>query len=135
MRTWQGAGPVLEQLRRRELREMTEEEASRRCWTSSISLRSCHPRRVVRGWSSSSVTSPSPAGEPDPQAAAEIDCFCTERGLQFCIIGGHAVLRWGQPRLTRDVDLTIVAGFGTEQSVIDPLLEQFDMRLDDGAQR
>ena len=26
-RTWQGAGPVLEQLRRRELREMTEEEA------------------------------------------------------------------------------------------------------------
>jgi hypothetical protein len=45
------------------------------------------------------------------------------------------VLRWGQPRLTRDVDLTIVAGFGTEQSVIDPLLEQFDMRLDDGAQR
>ena len=34
--------------------------------------------------------------------------------------------------MTRDVDLTIVAGFDTEQSVIDPLLEQFDMRLDDG---
>ena len=27
VRAWQGAGPVLEQLRRRELREMTEEEA------------------------------------------------------------------------------------------------------------
>ncbi len=27
MRVWQDAGPVLEQLRRRELRELTEEEA------------------------------------------------------------------------------------------------------------
>jgi len=69
---------------------------------------------------------------PILKAAAEIDCFCTERGLPFCIIGGLAVLRWGQPRLTRDVDLTIVAGFGAEQSVIDPLLEQFDMRRREG---
>lgn len=68
---------------------------------------------------------------PILEAAAEIDRFCTERGLNFCIIGGLAVLRWGQPRLTRDVDLTIVAGFGGEESVIDPLLEQFDGRLDD----
>lgn len=68
---------------------------------------------------------------PILQAAAEIDLFCTERGLPFCIIGGLAVLRWGRPRLTRDVDLTIVTGFGAEESVVDPLLEQFDARFDD----
>ncbi len=32
---------------------------------------------------------------------------------------------------TRDVDLTIVAGFGAETAVIDPLLERFAPRLDD----
>lgn len=68
---------------------------------------------------------------PILDAAVEIDRFCTDRGLEFCIIGGLAVLRWGQPRLTRDVDVTIVTGFGGEESVIEVLLEQFRARFDD----
>ncbi len=44
---------------------------------------------------------------------------------------GIAVLRWGEPRLTRDLDLTIYAGFGNEAAFVDPLLEAFDARLPD----
>ena len=54
-------------------------------------------------------------------AAAEIDDLCVALGLPYCFIGGLAVLRWGEPRLTRDVDLTVVAGFGDEERVVDAL--------------
>lgn len=64
-------------------------------------------------------------------AASDIDRFCTELHLRFCFIGGLAVLRWGEPRLTRDVDLTIVASWGEEATVIDPLLERFTSRIDE----
>lgn len=54
-----------------------------------------------------------------------------ERGWRFCFIGGLAVLRWGEPRLTRDVDLTILAPPGTDADVIDGLLGRFEPRLED----
>lgn len=64
-------------------------------------------------------------------AAAEIQEVCEERRWGFCFIGGLAVLRWGEPRLTRDVDLTILARDGTEEDVVDGLLARFSARLDD----
>src|SRR5262249_1048223 len=45
-----------------------------------------------------------------------------------------AVLRWGEPRLTRDVDLTILAGFGDEEAVVDGLFDRFEARIDDARQ-
>ena len=45
-------------------------------------------------------------------AAIEIQQFCQAREWQFCIIGGLAVLRWGEPRATQDVDITLLTGFG-----------------------
>jgi hypothetical protein len=51
--------------------------------------------------------------------------------LGFCFIGGLAVLRWGEPRLTRDIDLTILAGFGAEEAVVDRLFDRFEARIDD----
>ena len=33
-------------------------------------------------------------------AAGEIQQFCQQRDWRFCFIGGVAVQRWGQPRLT-----------------------------------
>lgn len=39
--------------------------------------------------------------------------------------------RWGEPRLTRDVDLTVIAGFGTEETVVDALLDGLTARMDD----
>ncbi len=35
-------------------------------------------------------------------------------GWQFCFIGGVANFRWGTPRLTSDLDLTLLTGFGRE---------------------
>lgn len=44
-------------------------------------------------------------------AASEIEDLCKTNGLQFCLIGGLAVLRWGEPG---DIDITVLALDGTE---------------------
>lgn len=64
-------------------------------------------------------------------AAREIQDFCRGRGWRSCVIGGLAVQRWGEPRLTRDVDLTLLTGFGHEASYVDALLSGFRPRLSD----
>ena len=56
------------------------------------------------------------------EAAQELQNFLLQRGWRFCVIGGIALLRWGQPRYTRDVDVTIFSGFGREDEFIDPIL-------------
>lgn len=62
-------------------------------------------------------------------AAAEIQDFCGRQGWAFCFIGGVAVQRWGEPRLTIDVDLTLLTGFGQESRFADALLERFGARM------
>ena len=63
--------------------------------------------------------------------AAEIGHFCDERGWRFCVIGGYAVQYWGEPRMTMDVDLSLVTGFGDEEQFIDELLREYPGRLSD----
>ena len=55
-------------------------------------------------------------------AALEIQEFCRARRWRFCFIGGVAVQRWGEPRLTQDVDLTLLTGFWTEEAFVSALL-------------
>ena len=43
--------------------------------------------------------------------AAGLQNFCEARDWRFCFIGGLAVQRWGEPRGTIDVDLTLLSGF------------------------
>lgn len=64
-------------------------------------------------------------------AALDLQFFCERRGWKFCFIGGLAVQRWGEPRMTRDADLTLLTGFGAEENFIDPLLNTFEGRLPD----
>lgn len=64
-------------------------------------------------------------------AAREVQVLCEQRGWRFCFIGGVAVQRWGEPRLTQDVDLTLVTGFGGEESFVDALLESLQPRRAD----
>lgn len=64
-------------------------------------------------------------------AAAEIQRFCRSRSWDFCFIGGVAVQRWGEPRQTRDVDLTLITGFGGEPPYIDELLSSYAPRVGD----
>jgi hypothetical protein len=56
------------------------------------------------------------------EAALELQTFFTGRQWRFCVIGGIALLRWGEPRFTRDVDVTLLSGFGKEGEFINPLL-------------
>jgi hypothetical protein len=50
---------------------------------------------------------------------------------RFCVIGGLAVIRWGEPRLTMDVDLMLLTGFGNEMRYAGPLLEKFEARVNE----
>jgi len=64
-------------------------------------------------------------------AASEVQDFCKTHGWRFCFIGGVAVQRWGNPRLTQDVDLTLRTGFGNEEEFIDVLLQAYTGRRPD----
>lgn len=64
-------------------------------------------------------------------AALEIETICRAEGFRFCFIGGLAVQRWGQPRMTADVDLTLITGFGTEAPYVDALLSKLSGRISD----
>lgn len=65
------------------------------------------------------------------QAALEIQAFCRDQGWKFCFIGGIAVQRWGEPRLTQDADVTVLSGFGGEEVFVDALLKRFQGRRPD----
>ena len=65
------------------------------------------------------------------EAAWAVEEVCRDRGFSFCFIGGIAAQRWGQPRMTAVVDLTVVTGFGGEEPFVDSLLAAFQPRLGD----
>jgi hypothetical protein len=65
------------------------------------------------------------------EAAGQLQTFCDRHGWRCCFIGGLAVQRWGEPRVTRDIDLTVLAGFGNEERIIDPLLQNYTARIQD----
>jgi hypothetical protein len=64
-------------------------------------------------------------------AALEVQEFCRARGFHFCFIGGLALQRWGEPRLTQDVDLTVISGFEREPEYTDAFLSVFTPRIPD----
>jgi hypothetical protein len=66
--------------------------------------------------------------------AVELQNICRRQQWQFCFIGGIAVQRWGEPRVTQDVDMTIMTGFGDESRFVDHLLGQFAPRISDAAE-
>ncbi len=65
-------------------------------------------------------------------AADELQTFCQHRRWRFCLIGGLALLRWGEPRETIDANLTLLTGFGGEEPFIQALLGRFESRVTDG---
>ena len=56
------------------------------------------------------------------RVAADLQGFCEARDWRFCFIGGLALQRWGEPRETIDVDVTLLTGIGGEEPFIAPLL-------------
>ena len=63
------------------------------------------------------------------QAAGDLQSLCHAQGWQFCFIGGLAVQRWGEPRETVDVDISLFTGFGEVDDYYEVLLEQFEPRI------
>ena len=63
--------------------------------------------------------------------AAELQSLLNEHGWSFCFIGGLAVQAWSEPRYTKDVDLTLLTGFGGEEAFIDILLARYAGRRSD----
>jgi hypothetical protein len=65
-------------------------------------------------------------------AARGLQTFCLSQSWRFCFIGGLAVWRWGKPRFTRDIDLTVLAGFRDEEKIVDALLAHYSSRVPNG---
>jgi hypothetical protein len=64
-------------------------------------------------------------------AALEMERFFRARRWRFCIIGGLAVVRWGSPRATEDVDISLLTGLGNEARIVERILKDFAPRSDD----
>lgn len=56
------------------------------------------------------------------EAAFDLQILLDQRDERYAFIGGLAVLRWGAPRFTRDVDITLFCPFGHEAEASAPLL-------------
>ena len=67
------------------------------------------------------------------EIASELQEVCDSKRWRSCVIGGLAVQRWGEPRLTRVVDVSLLTGFGTESVYIDALLALYQGRVTDAA--
>lgn len=49
------------------------------------------------------------------EAAREVCEFMEVRDWKFCVIGGLAAQRWGEPRATQAADLALLTGLGDEE--------------------
>ena len=67
------------------------------------------------------------------EAGARVQQVFERHGWRFCFIGGVANFRWGTPRLTDDLHLTLLTGFGAEAGYVDALLADFVSRIPDAA--
>lgn len=65
------------------------------------------------------------------QVTAELQDFCDQQQWLSCFIGGIAVQRWSQARVTRGVDITLLTGFGNETPFIEALLAHYAPRIGD----
>jgi hypothetical protein len=65
------------------------------------------------------------------QVAAWVDRELQALGLSYAVIGGIALQVWGESRVTRDVDISLLTGFGNERETVSRLLEVFPSRRTD----
>ena len=63
------------------------------------------------------------------EAASEVQSRLRIHGLKFCFIGGVALQRWGETRLTADIDLSVFTEFVRDESTINLLLGEFEGRI------
>jgi hypothetical protein len=64
-------------------------------------------------------------------SACELQRYLESCGHAFCFIGGIAFQRWGEPRVTRDLDVTVLVEFGHERPVLETILKRYQPRIPD----
>lgn len=62
-------------------------------------------------------------------SALEFEKFFRARGWRFCFIGGLAVMRWGVPRLTLDVDISLLTGWEGTERYVNEIVQHFEARI------
>lgn len=68
------------------------------------------------------------------QEAQRLQEFLDLKSWDFCFVGGIALQRWGEPRLTQDIDLTLLTNFENEDEFIESLLRLYSPRLSNAAE-
>lgn len=63
------------------------------------------------------------------QLAKSVQTRLDALGLPNVLIGGLALQRWGESRLTRDADFTLLTYFEDEKAKIEQILERFEKRI------
>src|SRR6185295_3574063 len=127
-------GFAFERIRRKELRELDSYEAiSLLCYTADYSKAPYAPKPWSGLVEQQELFKKVATVNNVFQAAAELQEICESNQWKFCFIGGLALQRWGEPRETVDVHLSLFAGFGKEQPFIEKLLKHFDARIPDAA--
>src|SRR5574341_456390 len=66
---------------------------------------------------------------PIYEAAWEMHQYLNRKRIPYVLIGGIAVQKWGRPRLTKDVDLTIAVPVEETEKVIDHIEKSFKGRV------
>jgi hypothetical protein len=64
------------------------------------------------------------------EVAVELCRRLDDLEFRYCVIGGVANQRWGEPRQTVNVDATLYLQFGDEQEVVEQLLLIYAARMD-----
>jgi len=65
------------------------------------------------------------------ESASRIQAFFDSLHWSFCFIGGIALQRWGEPRLTVDIDVSLLTRFENEESYVDQILRILEPRIPD----
>ncbi|RIL08740.1 MAG: hypothetical protein DCC75_08160 [Proteobacteria bacterium] len=65
------------------------------------------------------------------RALAALSKFFDAHSIGYCLIGGVAVQIRGQPRFTRDIDVTILVEIEREAELVDLILRTFSARLEE----
>ena len=128
VRRWKELGPILERMRDEETRRANT-QASIRMFDQRFATPSATCRRAShQAWSNGSATCRSGANVVDLfQEATRFQEFLENAHCRFCFIGGLAVQHWGEPRLTRDIDVSLLVGFGGEECYV--LLTSYPPRM------
>ena len=68
------------------------------------------------------------------KAAAKVARWLESQGIRYFVIGGIALQYWGEPRLTRDVDVTVLIAPEEFEAFLQKAIEAFKPRIPDAAE-